>query len=134
MGPAANAGRRPALVPEAAHVEGLARDVAALQHPQHRNERIELHGRKFEFVGRPEVLCKHGGLLLFDSKMIRACADAGNVCAHVRHGFVAFHAHGLRPRRSALFTRQRNNRGISPSLHRTGARGAVSSPERNWNP
>src|SRR5438093_12950898 len=59
MGPAADACRRLALVAEVAPGELLACDIAALQHPQHANQRLDLNLRESELLGGLEVLCQH---------------------------------------------------------------------------
>src|SRR5262249_50863126 len=59
MRPSADAGRRPARMPEMAHMELPLRDLPALQHPQHGGEGRDLHLAEPEFICGLEVLCKH---------------------------------------------------------------------------
>src|SRR5262245_26377767 len=78
VGPAADAGRRLALVPEPTHVELLARDIAALQHAQLGDQRLDLDLRETKLLCRFEVLCQHVVSPLAPHPMIRAHAAVVN--------------------------------------------------------
>jgi hypothetical protein len=64
MGPPADArGRLALVVAEVPHVELLARNIATLEHPQHRDQGFDLHVRETELVRGLEILCQHIALL-----------------------------------------------------------------------
>src|SRR5262249_44141620 len=83
MGPAADARRRLALVPEPAHVELLARNIPALQHPQHHDQSLDLRLGKAKLLCGFEVLYQHVVLLLPRVSFISAPATARNALAGV---------------------------------------------------